>query len=446
MLGLWRKPPFDSDTLSSIWVMACRDKSPVVTAFSIAFRLGGGITPDQVMGLVKGRRELFRLGLTPAQSRAWKERYRRFADGGPEPKPAPQPEAGKPDQNKEQNKGEEGQGKREDGKDEPKERQEKGKEWQGDGKEGEAEQRPYALPDWLRDVRRRGPAGGPGPGAGMAGRQGDHLVQAGDGAVPRQGLRDRRVRDPQRVPARAGPRRPAQRPRDRQLGPGAHRAAEARPGRDAPEPGGAHHRHRRRGDRGGRGADGAGGHDDLPGRGRWTRTGSPSTTRRSSPATARLSARGDGAGCGAGGRRKGARAGAGRDRQAGGVDPAARAGQGRARRPAGPAGAGGRGVRARPASREGTPRPPRPARARSRTSSACSTARSPTSWRGSRPGRRRARARRPGRGFLPGTRDGSLRPRPAIRPLRQGWHSGDDVVRKLAAVSLPSRSCPSCRQ
>ena len=99
MLGLWRKPPFDSDTLSSIWVMACRDELPVVTAFSIAFRLGGGITPDQVMGLVKGRRELFRLGLTPAQSRAWKERYRRFADGGgPEPKPAPQPEAGKPDQ------------------------------------------------------------------------------------------------------------------------------------------------------------------------------------------------------------------------------------------------------------------------------------------------------------------------------------------------------------
>ena len=158
MLGLWRKPPFDSDTLSSIWVMACRDESPVVTAFSIAFRLGGGITPDQVMGLVKGRRELFRLGLTPAQSRAWKERYRRFADGGgPEPKPAPQPEAGKPDQNKEQNKGEEGQGKKEDGKDKPKERQEKGKKWQGDGKEEEAEQQPYALPDWLRTFDDEGP-------------------------------------------------------------------------------------------------------------------------------------------------------------------------------------------------------------------------------------------------------------------------------------------------
>jgi hypothetical protein len=130
MLGFWRKPPFDSDTLSSIWVMACRDESPVVTAFSIAFRLGGGITPDQVMELVKGRRELFRLGLTPAQSRAWKERYRRFADGGPEPTPKPQPKAEKPDQ---KDKGQEGD------------------------KEGKKEQRPYSLPDWLRVFDDEGP-------------------------------------------------------------------------------------------------------------------------------------------------------------------------------------------------------------------------------------------------------------------------------------------------
>ena len=128
MLGFWRKPPFDSDTLSSIWVMACRDELPVVTAFSIAFRLGGGITPDQVMELVKGRRELFRLGLTPAQSRAWKERYRWFADGGPEPAPKPQPK--KPDQ--------------------------KDKAQEGD-KEGEKEQRPYSLPDWLRVFDDEGP-------------------------------------------------------------------------------------------------------------------------------------------------------------------------------------------------------------------------------------------------------------------------------------------------
>src|SRR3954452_8737082 len=139
MPGSWRKPPFDSDTLSSIWVMACRDESPVVTAFSIAFRLGGGITPDQVMELVKGRRELFRLGLTPAQSRAWKERYRRFADGGPEPPPKPQPKAEKPDQKDKGQEGDKEEEKRDGGKDERKEGQGKGKEGQDEGKEGEEE-------------------------------------------------------------------------------------------------------------------------------------------------------------------------------------------------------------------------------------------------------------------------------------------------------------------
>ena len=74
MLGFWRKPRFDSDTLSSIWVMACRDESPVLTAFSVAYRLRG-ITPDEVVELVKSRQELFRLGLTRAQSRNWKARY-----------------------------------------------------------------------------------------------------------------------------------------------------------------------------------------------------------------------------------------------------------------------------------------------------------------------------------------------------------------------------------
>jgi hypothetical protein len=75
------KPRFDPDTLSSVWVMACRDESPVLTAFSVAYRLGDGTTPAEVMELVKGRRELFRLGLTPAQSRAWKERYRQQQQG-----------------------------------------------------------------------------------------------------------------------------------------------------------------------------------------------------------------------------------------------------------------------------------------------------------------------------------------------------------------------------
>jgi hypothetical protein len=149
MFALWRRPPFDSDALSSIWVMACRDESPVVTAFSIAFRLGRGITPDQVMELVKGRRELFRLGLTPAQSRAWKERYRRFLDGsGRDPNPEPRPK--KPDQDKEQHKGKEGQDKKEDGK-EKKDGQDKGQD------EGAKEPRPYALPDWLRTFDDEGP-------------------------------------------------------------------------------------------------------------------------------------------------------------------------------------------------------------------------------------------------------------------------------------------------
>jgi hypothetical protein len=128
MLGLRRKSRVDPDTLSSIWVMACRDESPVVTAFSIAYRLGGGIAPADVMELVKGRRELFRLGLTPAQSRAWKERYRQAGAGdGAEPKPGP-PER-EPDQ--------------EQGRDE--------------GREGKAERKPHALPDWLRVFDDEGP-------------------------------------------------------------------------------------------------------------------------------------------------------------------------------------------------------------------------------------------------------------------------------------------------
>src|SRR5215218_6147052 len=98
MLGLFgKKPRFDPDTLSSVWVMACRDESPVLTAFSVAYRLGAGTTPDDVMELVKGRRELFRLGLTPAQSRTWKERYREAAAaaerGGGETAKDPQPPA-----------------------------------------------------------------------------------------------------------------------------------------------------------------------------------------------------------------------------------------------------------------------------------------------------------------------------------------------------------------
>lgn len=84
MLGLRRKPRFDSDTLSSIWVMACRDDSPVLTAYSVAYRLGG-ISPAEVMELVKGRREMFRLGLTGGQSKGWKNQYRPAEPGTARP-------------------------------------------------------------------------------------------------------------------------------------------------------------------------------------------------------------------------------------------------------------------------------------------------------------------------------------------------------------------------
>ena len=67
MFGLKRKARFDPDTLSSIWVMACRDESPVLTGYSVAYRLDGGITPAEVIELVRGRRELFRIGLTRGQ-------------------------------------------------------------------------------------------------------------------------------------------------------------------------------------------------------------------------------------------------------------------------------------------------------------------------------------------------------------------------------------------
>ena len=89
MFGFSRKPPFDADTLSSIWVMACRDESPVLTSFSVSYRLGG-TSPKEVIELVKSRGELFRVGLTRAQSRNWKNRYKEAQSA---PKEQPQPPA-----------------------------------------------------------------------------------------------------------------------------------------------------------------------------------------------------------------------------------------------------------------------------------------------------------------------------------------------------------------
>lgn len=87
MFGPWAKPRFDSDTLSSIWVMACRDESPVLTAFSVAYRLRG-VSPEKVVELVRSRQELFRLGLTRAQSRNWKARYQQAVAADSEKRPA----------------------------------------------------------------------------------------------------------------------------------------------------------------------------------------------------------------------------------------------------------------------------------------------------------------------------------------------------------------------
>ena len=86
MFGAWAKPHFDSDILSSIWVMACRDESPVLTAFSAAYRLHG-VSPEEVVELVRSRQELFRLGLTRGQSRNWKARYQQATQAGGEKRP-----------------------------------------------------------------------------------------------------------------------------------------------------------------------------------------------------------------------------------------------------------------------------------------------------------------------------------------------------------------------
>ena len=117
MFEMWRKPKFDSDTLSSIWVMACRDESPVLTAFSVAFRLRG-ITPEEVIELVKSRQELFRLGLTRGQSRGWKAHYRQAAPSAERALARPAARRGK----------------------------------------AAAEPQKYALPDWLQVFDDEGPA------------------------------------------------------------------------------------------------------------------------------------------------------------------------------------------------------------------------------------------------------------------------------------------------
>ncbi len=118
MLGFWQRPKFDSDTLSSIWVMACRDESPVLTAFSVAYRLRG-ISPEDVIELVKSRQELFRLGLTRGQSRNWKAR---FQQKEPASRPAPAEAAGR-------------------------------------RRKAPPKKAPYALPDWLQVFDDEGPAG-----------------------------------------------------------------------------------------------------------------------------------------------------------------------------------------------------------------------------------------------------------------------------------------------
>jgi hypothetical protein len=118
MFGFWPRPRFDSDTLSSIWVMVCRDESPVLTAFSVAFRLRG-ITPEEVIELVKSRQELFRLGLTRGQSRGWKARFQQTE---PTPKPAPAQTASR-------------------------------------RRKAAPKAQPYPLPDWLQVFDDEGPAG-----------------------------------------------------------------------------------------------------------------------------------------------------------------------------------------------------------------------------------------------------------------------------------------------
>ncbi len=95
MLGLQRKAKFDPDMLSSIWVMACRDDSPVLTAYGVAYRLGG-VGPGEVMEVVKSRREMFRLGLTGGQSKVWKNRYRPIEPGADQPPDEQAGEGGEP--------------------------------------------------------------------------------------------------------------------------------------------------------------------------------------------------------------------------------------------------------------------------------------------------------------------------------------------------------------
>lgn len=117
MFDFWQRPRFDSDTLSSIWVMACRDESPVLTAYSVSFRLRG-VSPEEVIELVRSRQELFRLGLTRGQSRGWKARFQPVE---PAAKPAPAQAAGR-------------------------------------RRKPRPKAQPYALPDWLQVFDDEGPA------------------------------------------------------------------------------------------------------------------------------------------------------------------------------------------------------------------------------------------------------------------------------------------------
>lgn len=60
------------DILSATWVFACRDENPIITYRGLRHRLGLATSFD-IEGLVRSRRDLFRIGVPETRLEDWKK-------------------------------------------------------------------------------------------------------------------------------------------------------------------------------------------------------------------------------------------------------------------------------------------------------------------------------------------------------------------------------------
>ena len=66
-----RRDPDQLDTLCSVWILACNDENPIISYKGLEDRLGLS-EADDICGLIRSRRELFREGVPAVRLERWK--------------------------------------------------------------------------------------------------------------------------------------------------------------------------------------------------------------------------------------------------------------------------------------------------------------------------------------------------------------------------------------